>query len=165
MLFTPSSGNPLGLHPGRAEKVRATMRGSSGNKGQVVYFDLAASDGDVTAAVAFGAVSNPTSNVILATATHDGTLESTMWFFGILKDNLDNDAEGWVYIRGVVQALIDQTPAAGTGLKTMAGSELGVIIDKSTCVAITLETGVDAALGWVIFDGINKFGNVSDVAP
>lgn len=162
-LFSPSAQNPLGLHPGRAERVRAKMRGSAGSRGNIVYFDLAASDGAVTASTVFGGATDPLSNVILATATHDGTAETTAWIFGILAEDIVDDNEGWVYIRGVVQALITLTPNAGVGLKPMVDSELGVIVDKSIVVAITLETGVDAALGWVIFDGINKLGYQIDV--
>lgn len=164
MLFSPTSENPLGLHPGRAERVRVRMRDSAGVKGNTVYFDLAASATEVTAAVAFGAAGNPTSNVILATNTHDGTNEITRWLIGILAEDIADDGEGWCYIRGVVQALGGDTAAAGVGLTPSAGSELLTQIDGCHVCAISLETMANGVLGWVAFDGINQFGDTVDVA-
>jgi len=163
-LFGPSAQSPLGLHPGKAERCRVKMRDSAGVKGNVVYFDAAGAATETVDIVAFGGATNPLSNVILATATHDGSLEATIWLLGILDEDIADDGEGWCTYRGVTQALITGTPAAGSALKPMADSELGLIIDKARACAITLETGVDATLGWVIFDGINQFHGSSDVA-
>lgn len=156
-LFSPSSQNPLGIHPGRAEKVRVVMRGSAGVKGNIVYFDLAAADAAVTAAVAFGGATNPTANVLLATGTHEGKDTLTQWLFGILAEDIADDVQGFCYIRGIVQALGGDSANPGVGLKPSTGSELLTSTTETTVVAISLETMANATLKWVIFDGINKF--------
>lgn len=164
-LFSPSSQNPLGLHPGRAEKVRVKMRGGAGSRGNTVRFVLLASDdAAVTASTSFGASTDPTANVLLATGSHTGKETTTVYLYGILAEDIADDGEGWCYIRGVVQALGGDTSAAGLGLTPGTGSELVVIGDEDRCIAIALETMADGELKWVIFDGINGFGPTVDVA-
>lgn len=159
MPFSPSSQNPLGLHPGRAEKVRVKMRGSAGLIGNVVYFDLAASDGSVTASTNFGAATNPTSNVVLATSDHDGTSALAAHFLlGVLAEGIADDAEGWCYIRGVIKALGADTSAAGTSLAPVTGSEMGLAVTNAKVTGISLETMADATLKWIAFNGIEGFG-------
>lgn len=161
-VFDAASANPLGLNSGKSERVRVKMRGSAGSRGNTVYFDLAAGDGAVTASTAFGGATNPTSNVLLATASHDGgQTGSVIWLIGILAEDIADDAEGWCYIRGVVQALGGDTAAAGVGLSPQAGSELGANMVNSRIVAVALETMADATLKWVALNGIEGFGTGS----
>jgi hypothetical protein len=135
------------------------MRNSDGVEGQCVYFDLAASDGEVTAAVAFGGTTNPTSNVIAATADHDGgQVSQVIWLIGILAEDIAENQEGWCYIRGVIRALGGDTSAAGVGLSPGAGSELVANMVNSRIVAISLETMANATLKWVAFNGMEGFG-------
>ena len=164
-LLTGPTANPLGLHAG-LEKVRAKAPLTAIAVGQCVYFDLAAAASGVTASTAFGASTSPTANVVLATATHDGTLEATAWIHGIaLTAAAAAGDELWVCVRGVCQALINGTPATGTYLTPTADSELTTAIDDCTNVGITLETGVNATLKWVVFDGINHLaGGHMDIA-
>ena len=167
MLFYSSIENPLGLNPGPAEKVRVKMRGSAGTAGQAVYFDLAAGDAAVTAATTFGAAGNPTSNVLAATNSHDGYQTTTVYFYGILAEAIADDAEGWCYIRGFVQAQSDGgSAAAGVGLTPVASSYLGAISDGRRCCAVSAEGlgSTAAALKYVFFDGINGFNKTHDVA-
>lgn len=163
-LFKSQSQNPLGLNKSSPETVRCTMRGSAGSKGQIVRFDLAASDGGTTASTAFGNATNPTANVLLSTASHNGVQMTTPWLHGVLMADVADDAQVDVCIRGVVQALGGDTSAANVGLSPVTGSELGACIDGSRIIAIALETLADGALKWVIFDGINGFGYQNDVA-
>jgi hypothetical protein len=164
-LFSPSSQNPLGLPPGRPEKCRVKLRNSDGSKGQIVYFDLAASDGEVTASTNFGGATNPTSNVILATNAHDGNSDTTGFLYGVLAEDITENGEGWCYYRGVIQALGGDTTAAGECLSVGAGSELVVAAaDHVNIMAISLETMADATLKWVIFDGINGIAKGADIA-
>jgi hypothetical protein len=159
-VFEAAGNNPLGLHPGKAERVRVKIQGSSGNRGQVVYFDLAtASTSGVTASTAFGGATDPTSNVRLATASHDGgQTGSVIWLHGILAEDIAAGAEGWCYIRGIVQALGGATIAAGVGLNPVAGSEMGAAMVNSRITGISLEALTDATLGWIAFNGIEGFG-------
>lgn len=162
-LFGPSAQNPLGLHPGRRERCRVKMRGSAGSKGQVVAFDLTASDAAVTASTNFGGATDPTANVILTTAT--GFQSTAIEFCAILDEDIADDGEGWATYRGVVQALGGDTSAAKTGLTPGTGSELIAQVDNGTrCIAVALETLADGELKWVAFDGINGFTGTVDVA-
>lgn len=164
MLFDTSAGNPLGLHPGRPMKVRVKMRGAAGTQGQIVRFDLAASDAAVTASTDFGSATNPTSNVLHATNSHNGFQTTTVYLYAILQEAIADDGEGWAVVRGVTRALGGDTSAAGVGLAAGATSELVAITDEVRCVAIALETMADGSLKWVAFDGINGFAVTGDVA-
>lgn len=166
-LFDTSCQNPLGLHPGPVEKVRAYARGGAITKGMVVRFDVGATDGDVTAAVTFGGASNPTSNILAATSSHNGYQTTLVYLYGVAMEAIANDGQGWVCIRGLVQAQSDGTAnAAGTGLAAAANSRLAAVGDEVRCCAIAAEAMDDDAgdLSWVFFDGINGFAITGDVA-
>lgn len=162
-LLDSSVRPPFGFGQGQAEKVWCTMRGGSGSKGGVVYFDLVAGDAAVTASTNFGNKTNPTANVIAATSTQDGEGDQTCPIMGVLAQDLADDASGWVYVRGVIQALGGDTAAAGEGLVVNDSSELIIVhADSLNIVAIALETLADATLKWVLFDGINGFAKCQD---
>lgn len=164
-LLDSSVRPPFGFGQGQTEKVWCTMRASSGAKGQLVYFDLVAGDGAVTASTNFGNKTNPTANVLLATNSHDGTGDQTAFLYGVLAQALADDASGWVIVRGVCQALGGDTSGAGEALCPGAGSELIIpASDSSNICAIALETMANATLKWVMFDGINGFAKCRDVA-
>ena len=115
--------------------------------------------GAVTASTNFGQSTAPTANVILATATHDGTeSDATHFIYGILAEDIADDGEGWCYTRGVVQALGGDTSAAGIGLAVGAGSELLTAVVNARVIGIALETLADATLKWVAFNGVEGFG-------
>jgi hypothetical protein len=161
-LFSPSSQNPLGLHPGRQERVRVKMRNSAGTQGMVCYFDLAASDGEVTASTNFGAATNPTANVITSTASQDGDeVASVIWLHCVLNEAIAENAEGWATIRGVVRALGGATTAAGVGLAPTTGGELLQATVNTRVIGVALEALANATLGWVAFNGIEGFGSAA----
>jgi hypothetical protein len=160
-VFEASAENPLGLHPGKMDRVRVKVRGGTDlSKGMVCRFDLAASDtGSVVASTAFGGATGPTSNVLQATADHDGDeTGSVIWLYCVLLEDIADDCEGWACIRGVVQALGGATVAAGVGLATTAGGELLHSPTNTRIIGISLEALSNATLGWVAFNGIEGWG-------
>lgn len=164
-LFDSQTQNPIGLNATSPQKIWATLRGGSDlKKGAIVRFDLAATDGAVTASTSFGSATSPTANVLPATNSHDGYQTTTVYLYGILDQDLSDDESGWVIIRGVCQARGGDSSGAGVGLTAGADSELVAITDGRRCCAIALETMADNTLGWVIFDGINGFNVTNDVA-
>lgn len=164
-LFSTQSQNPIGLNRSQPECVYAYMRGGAGTKGQIVRFDLAASHAAVTASTNFGGPTNPTSNVLAATNTHNGFQTTTIYLYGILMEDIADNTLGRVCIRGVVQAIGGDTSGAGVGLAAGAGSRLVAVTDEVRCCAIALEPMANGALKWVLFDGINGFVVTGDVAP
>lgn len=167
-MFSTTVQNPYGLHPGPPIRCRCTMRGSAGSKGNVVYFDIGATDAASTSdGNAFGQKAYHTANVVLATASHD----LVGYIYGVLEADAADDAEVWVTVRGVVQALggatIDVDGAQTTSgvyngaCTVVAGSELSTTVQDSSCIAIALEDVADATLSWFIFDGVHGFGTRS----
>lgn len=163
-LLFGNVGDPLGLAQSPPQVVNAYMRGSAGSQGQIVRFDLGASDGAVTASTNFNQATNPTANVLLATNSHNGVQTTVMYLYGVLMEDVADDAIARVCIRGVVQALGGDTAAAGSALNVGAGSELIVAIDSARVCAVALETLADATLKWVVFNGIEGFAATNDVA-
>ena len=94
-LLQSNPENPLGLNQGIPEKVRVTARGGDITKGMVVYFDLAAADAGVTASTAWGSATNPTANVLKATATHNGVQTTAYWLLAVAAEDISDDQQGW----------------------------------------------------------------------
>lgn len=160
-LFYSNPQNPLGMNSGRAEKVRVIVRNGDGLDGECCVFDIAASDGEVTAKLEEGATDSPTANV-LQTTTSIGKSDNikTVHLYCILAENIAENAEGWAYIRGRVGALCGETTAAGDGLAggSDADAQLMIAIDGERCIAIAAEIGADTTITQVWFDGMNGFG-------
>lgn len=165
MLFRSNVQNPIGLNEGDAEIVNVTMLGSAGVKGQIVYFDLIAGTSGTTASTKFGSAANPSANVVLATATHNG-VGTSRWILGVLMEDIAQNAKGKVCIRGVVQVLGGDTTAVGLGVAPDATSRMALTITKGLVTGIMLETNAaqTATAGsgtvgkWILFDGVNGFG-------
>ena len=153
MNFGLNIKGPLGLTVGEPEWVYAYHRGGAGTKGQVVEFDITAARSDhVTASVNLnGGSTQPFSNVIATTET--GTETPYYHIFGVLMEDIADDAMGKVCVRGRVQALRGDTATIGTALRLDTGGTLQAAANGTYAVAIALETGVDGSIGWVLFDG------------
>ena len=153
-MFDASVQNPLGLSPSTLD-VRVTARGGAKNKGEVVKFDLTASDGDVSSATV-GASDSIWANVI--EAAHPpitGTLH------GVCLEDIADNATGKVRFRGVVKALGGDTSTIGVALTTEAttGELIATTTETDVVLAIALETLADGSLKSVLFNGAG-FGNV-----
>lgn len=160
-IYYSNPQNPLGLNSGRAEKVRVILRNGAASEGHCCVFDIAASDGEVTATLQEGGTDSPTVNVLKT----DGTIGKsdnikTVHFYCILAEDIAENAEGWAYIRGNVKALLGETTGAGDGVAggSDAGGELMKTSNGERVIGICLETGANATLSFVIFDGVNGFG-------
>jgi hypothetical protein len=153
-MFDASVQSPNGLTPTNLD-VRVTARGGAKNKGEVVKFDLTASDAAVSTAVV-GATDGIFANVI--EAAHPPI---TGQLHGVCLEDIADDTTGMVRFRGVVQALGGDTSTIGLALTTEAtsGELIATTTETDVVLAIALETLADATLGSVLFNGAG-FGNV-----
>lgn len=165
-LFDGNPQNPLGPNPGVPLKVWCKFREAI-EVGEIVQFDMEASDGDVTASLSYGLEGNPMSNVTKAVASESLQTQGLFPMLGVAKDTVANDGEGFVYLKGDIplawDAASDAVMSAGT-----AGSANGLIslvsANAERIVAIARETtilyvnGSAVTLTQCYFDGINGFG-------
>jgi len=153
-MFNAPAQGPSGLTPTSLD-VRVTARGGAKNKGEVVKFDLTASDAAVSSAV-IGASDSIFANVI--EAAHPpitGTLHA------VCLEDIADDATGMVRFRGVVDALGGDTSTIGTALTCEAttGELIATTTETDVVLAVALETLADGSLKSVLFNGAG-FGNV-----
>ena len=153
-MFDASVQSPYGLSPTNLD-VRVTARGGAKNKGEVVKFDLTASDAGTSSAVV-GATDSIFANVI--EAAHPpitGTLH------GVCLEDIADDGGGMVRFRGVVEALGGDTSTIGVALTCEAttGELIATTTETDVVLAIALETLADGSLKNVLFNGAG-FGNV-----
>ena len=154
MNFDMNVRSPLGLTVGQPEWVFAYHRGGTGNKGEVVEFDLTASDGDVTASTYLdGESSRPFCNVIATTQT--GAATPYWHIFGVLMEDAVDNQKVKVCVRGRVQALGGEAVDPATALILTTAGELIAATDNTYAVGMALETLANATLGWILFDGLN----------
>lgn len=82
--------------------------------------------------------------------------------FGIFAVALENVAlgeKGLFALSGIVDALISGTPAIGTGVSgKVTTNDLAAPAAGDKIIGFMLETGVNAQLKKVMFDGVNGFG-------
>jgi len=153
-MFKASVQSPYGLTPTVID-VRVTARGGAKNKGEVVKFDLAASDaGTSTANV--GATDSIFANVI--EAAHPPI---TGQLHGVCLEDIADDGEGMVRFQGIVDALGGDTSTIGTALTTEAttGELIATTTETDVVLAVALGTLTDGGLHSVLFNG-QGFGNV-----
>ena len=152
-MFEASVQSPNGLTPSTLD-VRVTARGGAKNKGEVVKFDLTASDAAVSTA-SVGSTDSIWANVI--EAAHPPT---TGTLHGVCLEDIADDATGMVRFRGVVQALGGDTSTIGVALTCEAttGELIATTTETDVVLAIALETLADGSLKNVLFNGAG-FGN------
>ena len=153
-MFDASVQNPLGLSPSTLD-VRVTARGGAKNKGEVVKFDLTASDGDVSSATV-GASDSIWANVI--EAAHPPT---TGTLHAVCLEDIADDATGMVRFRGIVQALGGDTTAIGVPCTCEAttGELIATTTSVDVVLALPMEALTDGNLHSVYFNGAG-FGHV-----
>jgi hypothetical protein len=147
-MFDSSIQGPLGLSPTTLD-VRVTMRNDSVVKGQVVKFDITASDGEVTTADV-GASNSIFSNVI--DATHPPLVGS---IHAVCLEAIAENATGMVRVRGIVDALGGDGSTIGGLLTVNADGELEAPATAADLiVGHALQTLANATLGSVLFNGL-----------
>lgn len=152
-MFDSSVQGPLGLSPTTLD-VRVTMRNAAAAKGEVVKFDITASDGEVSTANV-GASNSIFSNVI--PATHPPTVGS---FHAVCLEAIAENATGMVRVRGIVDALGGDTSTIGVVLTVNAQGELETTSTAADLVvAHALETLSDGGLHSVLFNGLG-YGDI-----
>lgn len=157
-LFDTTSQPPLGLQASQEQRVRVVMRGGAGEKGQIVRFDLAGSDGDVTAGKLIdGKNDSPTANVLHATNSHQfGHI------YAVLIEDIDDDNEGWAMLRGLVQVQSTSTSSPdnpGDYFTVGASSRAATMVQHAKAIGISREAGASAGtLIWCLFNGVEGFG-------
>jgi len=160
MLFNASTRQPLGLGIAQPEKVRVKLRGGTAVvAGDIVKFDIASTDTtSVVHSLNSGGASDPLSNVILSAATDASG--SDRFFHGVALEAIADDGEGFVAIRGMVDAkVVTASGTAGRSLSVAGTGTLDLPASGDWVCAIAQESPVASpALTRVIFDGINGFG-------
>lgn len=167
-LFSPSSQSPLGLHPGRAEKVRVKARAAV-KVGTIVQFELDGNDAAVTASASFGGSGDSTANVIASIAS-EALNTNVLWHvYGVCVADIADDGEGWVYIRGgsiplawdAAESVPGQggTPGVSAGLISLVSANaervVAIPLDATTTLYVS---GNASTLTNCIFDGVNGLG-------
>ncbi len=156
----PRVGATLGAQPDQ-DLVRVMNRtGATFEVGSVVMFDLHSVAAESTT-FTVGATTSVLVNVIEPVA-----LGLKHGWFGIVTIAAANDAVLTVCVRGMVQALIVNSPALIDVLSAEA-SELTLDADLPVAgekiIAIPMETGgAGPTLLWVLFNGIEGFGSGID---
>tara|TARA_R110002110_G_scaffold70099_5_gene188562 strand:- start:525 stop:983 length:459 start_codon:yes stop_codon:yes gene_type:complete len=146
-MFSSSVQAPLGLSPTTLD-VRITMRNAAAAIGEVVKFDLGASDGLVSSN-AVGASDGVFANTI--EATHPAVAGT---IHGVCLEAIAENATGMVRVRGIVDALGGDTTARGGVCTVDATGELVIAGTASDLViAVVLEALTDGVLHPVLFDG------------
>ena len=146
-MFSSSIQAPLGLSPTTLD-VRVTMRNAAAAVGEVVKFDLGASDGKVSSN-AVGASDGVFANTI--EATHPATAGT---IHAVCLEAIAEDATGMVRVRGIVDALGGDTTARGGVLTVDANGNLEIANTASDLViGVALEALTDGGLHSVLFDG------------
>lgn len=160
-LFDTTSQPPLGLQAKQQQRVRVICRGGAGEKGQIWRFDLAGSDGDVTAGKMIdGKNDSPTANVLAATNSH-----AFGHIYVVLDEAIADDAEGWAVLRGLVQvqATGATSPNVGTYFTVGASSRAVTMVQHAKALGVAREAGGSAGnLFWANFNGVEGLGVKSD---
>ena len=153
-MFEACVQGPNGLTPSTLD-VRVTARGGAKNKGEVVKFDLTASDAAVSTATV-GSTDGIWANVI--EAAHPPT---TGTLHAVCLEDIADDATGMVRVRGIVQALGGDTTAIGVPCtcEATSGELIATTTETDVVLALPLEALADGVLKSVYFNGAG-FGNV-----
>ena len=173
MLFSTSVQHPLGLNPGMNERIRVIVRGGTdlkqGTIGQFLVDD--ADDGAVADTLNYGQTDSPMSNIFASVAAENLSSQAFYSFLCVLDEDIDDDAQGWVVIRGDVALAWDAADSNSRAKGGTAGETAGLISlmdgDHERVVAIAREDSIlyvagDAStLTQCYFDGINSFGQFS----
>jgi hypothetical protein len=166
-ILGPSAQNPLGLHPGRQERVRVKVRGGDVKIGTIGQFEIDGNDAAVTAALTFGGSTDPTANTIASIAA-EGLNTNNRWnIYCVYMEDISDDGEGWAVVRGVVPLAWDAASdtVGGAGTPGVAAGLISLVsANAERVVAIALETTILYVSGSAttrttcIFDGIYGFG-------
>lgn len=167
MLFSTSVLNPLGLNPGSAERIRVIARGGDVKIGTIVQFELDAADAAVTASLNYGGSTDPTSNVIASIAAEGLMTQALYHIYGVCVADIDDDTEGYLYLRGDVPLAWDAasdatgsggTPGSAAGLISLvsANAERIVAIARETTILYVSGDGTTLTRCW--FEGVYSLG-------
>ena len=159
MIFTGKAHGRLGLAVIN-EDTTIIMRGGNANAGDVLQFDLAQTDGNVTNNVP-GHQSSGLVNVIAPTA--GGVAGGSFLCFALVAIN--QDEAGLVRLTGIGSAFcIRASGSISPGDKLVATTSKnldGILADGERIMAIaqeTVTTPTSRTLAVVLFDGIRGFG-------
>jgi len=137
--------------------VTATNRSAATTgKGEIVMFDLAQSDGDVSNGTP-GAVASGYTNYIDPSVAD----ALTSYFFGIALESIADNAVGQILVRGRVNAKVHADTVAGSALMPAADGTMilrtGASDGKIVAIAETDDSAVTNYAD-VVFNGIEGFG-------
>ena len=137
--------------------VSATNRsGATTAKGEIVMFDLAQSDGDVSNGTPGAEASGYTNYIDPSVAD-----ALTSYFFGIAVDSIADNAVGRILVRGRVNARVAAACVAGSALMPAANGEMLIRTGASDGKIVAIAETDDATVtnyADVLFDGIHGFG-------
>ncbi|QDP54752.1 MAG: hypothetical protein GOVbin2833_41 [Prokaryotic dsDNA virus sp.] len=146
-MFDTPIQTTLGLSPTTLD-VTITMRNAAAVVGEVVKFDLGASD-DLVTTNDVGSSAGVFANCI--EASHPATAGTV---HGVCLEAIAENATGKVRVRGIVDALGGDTTARGGVLTVDGNGNLEIANTASDLViAVALEALEDGVLKSVLFDG------------
>ena len=145
MSMIPTTGPGVGLEP-RTDTVRLTAYAAL-SKGDLVAISTVVTDGKFGTTIAV--------NDDFALTTDNG-----VGIFAVALEDIASGAEGRFATAGIVDVLIQGTPALGTAMTAQGGADKDAItaVLNDKVLGYMLEVGVDATTKKMMFDGYNGFG-------
>ena len=144
MSMNPVAG-PVGITP-RTETVRLTAYAAL-SKGDLVAISTVVTSGRFAATIAV-------NNALVLTS------DNGVGIFAVALESIASGAVGNFAFAGIVDVLIEGTPALGTAMTAQGGADKDAItaVVNDKILGFMLEVGVDATVGSMMFDGYNGFG-------
>ena len=145
MSMIPTTGPGIGLEP-QTETVILTAYAAL-SKGDLVAISTVVTAGRFATSIAV-------NNALVLTS------DNGVGIFAVALEDIASGAEGRFATAGIVDVLIEGTPALGTAMTAQGGADKDAItaVVNDKILGYMLELGVDAATKKVMFDGYNGFG-------
>jgi hypothetical protein len=142
----PTTGPSIGLEPQTETAIL------------VAYAAL--SKGDLVAISTVVTAGRFATTIAVANNAGTTTVDNATGIFAVALESIASGAEGRFATAGIVDVLIESTPALGIAMTAQGGADkdaiTAVVGDK--IIGYMLEVGVDATIKSMMFDGYNGFG-------
>ena len=145
MSMNPVAG-PVGITP-RTETVRLTAYAAL-SKGDLVAISTVVTSGRFATTIAVADNAGTT------------TADNATGIFAVALESIASGAVGDFAFAGIVDVLIEGTPALGIAMTAQGGADKDAItaVVNDKILGYMLEVGVNATVGSMMFDGYNGFG-------
>ena len=144
MSMNPVAG-PVGITP-RTETVRLTAYAAL-SKGDLVAISTVVTSGRFATTIAV-------NDALVLTS------DNATGIFAVALESIASGAVGDFAFAGIVDVLIQGTPALGIAMTAQGGADKDAItaVVNDKILGYMLEVGVNATVGSMMFDGYNGFG-------